>query len=187
MEKLIQPVLWLLLIADASAFLQPIDARGVPCGRSSQHLSPNTQLHLFDTIKSLGNIPPSQSILSNKKEALKSLLKGTFLETNLENVKCVYKASKDGWSAVDFHRCVDGKGSALAVALTRTGILLGGYNPSGWSGTDDYYLSNNAFLWYAKPGSGSESIVKCPIYPGGMCLFVCSSSKRIAHTVPKQG
>jgi hypothetical protein len=126
-------------------------------------------LYIFDTLKSLGGIPPSSPILSSKRDLLTSLLEGTFLEKNIETggVNCVYKASKDGWSAVDFHRCVDGKGSALAVALTRSGVLFGGFNPSGWSGTDDYYLSNNAFLWYAQSSLGAEKAVKCPIYQGG--------------------
>ena len=113
---------------------------------------------------------PKAPILDSKKELLNSLLEGTFLEKDLPsgNVKCVYKASKDGWSAIDFHKAVDGKGCALAVAMTPTGTLFGGFNPSGWSGTDDYYLSNNAFLWYAKPSLfGGEKAIKCKILPGG--------------------
>ena len=36
-------------------------------------------------------------------------------------------------------------------------------NPLGWSSTDDYANSNNAFLWFEKNGKG----VKCPILVGG--------------------
>jgi hypothetical protein len=89
-----------------------------------------------------------------------ALVKGTSLED--KELECVYKGSKDGWSAIDFHRCVDGKASGLVVALSRSGHLFGGFNPLGWRSTDDYYGSNAAFLWF----QGSKA-VKCPILPGG--------------------
>ena len=73
------------------------------------------------------------------------------------------KASKDGWSAIDFHKCVDGKGSAIVVALSKSGKRFGGFNPLGWQSTDDYGNSNSAFLWFDKNGKS----VKCPILVGG--------------------
>lgn len=75
----------------------------------------------------------------------------------------MYKASKDGWSAIDFHKCVDGKGSAIVVALSKSGKRFGGFNPLGWMSSDDYGNTNSAFLWFDKNGKG----VKCPVLPGG--------------------
>lgn len=133
--------------------------------------SPTSSTQLFsilDTLSSLGNMSPSKPILEGKTDSLAALLKGTFLEQNIESVKVCYKASRDGWSAIDFHTKVDNRGSGLVVARTRTGVTFGGFNPNGWRSTDDYYLSNAAFLWYAKGGlaGGGKSIVKCPIYQG---------------------
>ena len=56
------------------------------------------------------------------------LLSGTTIDPSLSNVdlQCVYKGSKDGWSAVNFHNCVDGRGSALVVALNSSGKRFGG-------------------------------------------------------------
>jgi hypothetical protein len=109
-------------------------------------------------ISGVTNSPPSQPLLTQDLET--PLVKGTSLED--KELECVYKGSKDGWSAIDFHRCVDGKGSGLVVALSRSGQLFGGFNPLGWRSTDDYYGSNAAFLWF----QGSTA-VKCPILPGG--------------------
>lgn len=111
----------------------------------------------------------------------------------------IIQASKDGWSAINFHQCVgemrdddddvfiriafglyiqnthsnhmnmimltkkDGRGSALVVALTKSGKRFGGYNPLGWMSSDDYGNTNNAFLWFERNGKG----VKCPILSGG--------------------
>ena len=83
-----------------------------------------------------------------------ALLEGTFLEG--KPLRRAYKASKDGWSARDFHRCVDFGGPAIVVAASGPSVF-GGYNPRGWLSTDDYYSSNNAFL-FAIGGAGVPSI-----------------------------
>ncbi|KAL7485809.1 hypothetical protein ACHAW6_011404 [Cyclotella cf. meneghiniana] len=98
-------------------------------------------------------------------EPPRGVLSGTSIDPTREDVDLgrVYKASVDGWSAIDFHKCVDGKGSALVVALTKSGKRFGGYNPLGWMSSDDYGNTNNAFLWFERNGRG----VKCPVLAGG--------------------
>jgi hypothetical protein len=97
---------------------------------------------------------------------LESLLDGTFLQGSLQadNLICVYRADRDGWSAIDFHNAVDGQGSGLVVLeMSGSGKVFGGFNPSGWRSTDDYYSSSAAFLWTRL----SNQIVKFPAYSGG--------------------
>ena len=65
---------------------------------------------------------------------------------------------------MNFHEAVDGRGSAIVIAMSRSGKVFGGYNPLGWMSTDDYGNSNSAFLWFRK---GRTSFVKLPILPGG--------------------
>jgi hypothetical protein len=77
-----------------------------------------------------------------------------------------FQATKDGWSAINFHNCVDGKGSAIVVALSKSGKLFGGYNPLGWMSSDDYGNSNSAFLWFLD-SSGNKNAIQCPILTGG--------------------
>lgn len=101
----------------------------------------------------------SKSLVSD--EALSEILDGTFLAG--KNIECVYKGSKNGFSAVDFHKAVDERGSSLIVARTLTGKVFGGYNPVGWRSTDDYFLSTAAFLWCKGPGN---TILKYPIQSG---------------------
>ena len=108
-------------------------------------------------------IPPSKLIIDGD---LNSIVTGTYLERKKNELRCVYKASKDGWSAIAFHDAVDNKGSGVVVARTITGTIFGGYNPNGWRSTDDYYSSSAAFLWCY--GNGKK-IVKLPILPGGNC------------------
>lgn len=110
-------------------------------------------------IAGVTNNPPSQPLLSEEQQS--ELLRGTSLEG--QDLTCVYKASRNGWSAIDFHNCVDNKGSALVVSLTRSGQVFGGFNPVGWRSSDDYYNSNSAFLWFL---AGNRA-KKCDILPGG--------------------
>jgi len=148
------------------AFLQSHDGRGSTLAPPSSRL--DTKCYsIFDTLTSMGGVAPSQPVLKGNKAMLKSLLGGTFLEKNLGSVTCCYKASRDGWSAINFHDKVDDKGSGLVLARTRTGVTFGGFNPNGWRGTDDYYLSNTAFLWHAPSNlMGGSKVVKSPILPG---------------------
>lgn len=116
-------------------------------------------------LKSFGNIlsgvtgiPPTKLIDS---KTIDKLVAGTFMEN--KQLVCAYKASRDGWSAIDFHKKVDDRGSGLIVALSRSGATFGGFNPVGWRSTDDYVSSNSAFLWFIKGGKP----VKCPVLSGG--------------------
>ena len=93
------------------------------------------------------------------------VLSGTNIDPDRSNVDVqrVYKASRDGWSAANFHECVDGRGSALVVVLSKSGKRFGGFNPLGWMSTDDYGSSNAAFLWFEQGGKA----VRCPVLSGG--------------------
>ena len=65
-----------------------------------------------------------------------------------KNLECAYLASRDGWGASDFHRCVDDCGSTLVVCETQRGLTFGGFNPLGYRSTDDYGGTANAFIFY---------------------------------------
>jgi hypothetical protein len=119
-------------------------------------LSPNNMIGNF--ISGVTGVPP-QTLLDQSWE--EDVVQGTSLDG--AELECAYKASRDGWLAVDFHEAMDERGSGLVVALSRSGALFGGFNLLGWRSTDDYCASNAAFLWFVK---GSQ-VVKCPILQGG--------------------
>jgi len=96
-------------------------------------------------------------------QALAEIVEGTFLKN--KQIECVYKASRDGFSAVNFHDRVDELGSGIVVCRELTGKIFGGYNPVGWRSTDDYFLSTQAFLWCMN--SNNKGILKYPISMGG--------------------
>ena len=130
----------------------------------TQTTTTTTKLHMIGDLFSGGG--GSGPLLNEKNIKLQESLTAN---TSLQNkeLKCVYNANVDGWSAIDFHTNVDGKGSSLVVIVTRSGKFIGGFNPVGWRSTDDYYDTNSAFLWYSPNGRNGNTIIKCPILTGG--------------------
>jgi TLD len=76
---------------------------------------------------------------------IRPLLKNTALET--QALRITYDANKQGWSASAFHHAVDNQGEGLVVCKTTSGLVVGGYNPKGWSGSDKYFRSTDAFVF----------------------------------------
>ncbi|KAL9187725.1 hypothetical protein ACHAXT_006103 [Thalassiosira profunda] len=145
------------LLAAAGAFSLRPAAPGsdrAPATKIAASSSP-----LGDLLSGITGVAPSS--LSPPSD----VLAGTFIDPSRDDVDLgrVYKATKDGWGALDFHKCVDGRGSAIVVCLSKSGKRFGGFNPLGWNSSDDYSNSNSAFLWFDKNGKAT----KCPILVGG--------------------
>ena len=70
----------------------------------------------------------------------RALIRQTLAQTNLEfrPLKLLYDADKDGWSAKKFHNKVDKMGPAVVIATTKSGGVIGGYNPTGWVNLGEY-------------------------------------------------
>ncbi len=98
------------------------------------------------------------------------LLKGTNLGGK-QLARC-YKASADGWSALDFHRQCDELGSIILVGQLTSGELVGGYNPRGWESIDDYRATPRAFLFCARTGSDEPQWEQSAVLgPGDIAIF----------------
>ena len=67
----------------------------------------------------------------------------------------LYRATRDGDLADDFHRCCDGKGKTITVILTHTDNVFGGYSDKEWETMEErsrwkYKESDRAFLFNIK-------------------------------------
>lgn len=112
------------------------------------------------TVGILRSLAPPTKVLST--EQVNQVAQNTFLDK--KQLTCVYKASQDGWSAINFHDKVDGQGAAIVAILLANGSVIGGFNPNGWRSTDDYYLSTSAFLYCYRR---SNYLKKYKILSGG--------------------
>jgi|AntRauTorckE5430_2_1112549.scaffolds.fasta_scaffold04752_1 hypothetical protein len=76
--------------------------------------------------------------------------------------KLLYRASRDGWTAADFHAICDGKGATITVVKSSDGYIFGGYTDVVWGTNPAYKSSSVSFLYSLKDHAGIGP-VKMPI------------------------
>jgi len=62
----------------------------------------------------------------------------------------LYKASRDGFGAKDFHRLCNNKGATLTLIESTEGCIFGGYSEVEWKSCDAYVTSDKSFLFTLK-------------------------------------
>jgi hypothetical protein len=62
-------------------------------------------------------------------------------------LKLLYRGSRDGFAAADFHRLCDGKGPTLTVVQTPQGWVFGGYASVSWASAGDWVSAPGCFLF----------------------------------------
>ncbi len=62
-------------------------------------------------------------------------------------LKLLYRGSRDGFAAADFHRLCDGKGPTLTVVQTPEGCVFGGYASVSWASAGHWVSAPRSFLF----------------------------------------
>lgn len=104
----------------------------------------------------------------------------------------LYRASRDGWAAGDFHRLCDNQGSTVVVLTSDEGCIFGGYAEQPWMSRNSYVHDRYAFLFSIKNPTGLppvkielqrgaesalyDSTNHGPIFGGGHDLCVVSGA-----------
>jgi len=65
----------------------------------------------------------------------------------VDSVERIYQATKDGFSAADFHKKCDGKSNFLVVAKSGDGFAFGGYTKSTFTSEDSWANDSSAFVF----------------------------------------
>jgi hypothetical protein len=64
-----------------------------------------------------------------------------------KKLSLIYRGSRDGFSAGDFHSKCDGKSPTLTVIKTDHGYIFGGYTQAKWSSNHEAIEDPNAFIF----------------------------------------
>ncbi|EGG19891.1 hypothetical protein DFA_06995 [Cavenderia fasciculata] len=59
----------------------------------------------------------------------------------------LYKGSRDGFEASNFHQKCDGKGKTITLIKSGDGNIFGGYNSQSWNSNGQYYGDGSCFLF----------------------------------------
>ena len=70
---------------------------------------------------------------SDQRQTLINWLKETRAFTNASD-KLLYRASRNGWAASNFHSCCDNKGPTVTVVKSTGNYIFGGYTEHQWDG-----------------------------------------------------
>jgi hypothetical protein len=76
-------------------------------------------------------------------------------------LELLYRASRDGFKAADFHRLCDNKGATVTVIRSNEGYVFGGYADQSWN-SSSHVASTSAFLFSLVRPSSSVA-VKLPL------------------------
>ena len=63
------------------------------------------------------------------------------------DLKLIYRASRDGWARVDFHRHCDNQGPTIILAKSAVGRICGGFTAVPWTSEEGWKNDNTAFLF----------------------------------------
>ena len=59
----------------------------------------------------------------------------------------IFKATRDGFRAADFHRLCDHQPQAVVIIQSRAGYLFGGYAHAAWISSNKYTNDPRAFIF----------------------------------------
>ena len=80
----------------------------------------------------------------------KNFLRRVILETGKNlgtNMNLLFRASKDGFKASDFHRLCDNKGPTLTFIKAKNGFYFGGYSSVDWDSSNSFKKASGSFLF----------------------------------------
>jgi len=98
------------------------------------------------------SIPPSwplvsgSVILSREEERCICSWVGDHKEDSVK-LELLYRASRDGWKATDFHSRCDDKGSTVTAIKTTDGNVFGGFADVAWNSNSTFLRDPNAFMF----------------------------------------
>ena len=109
----------------------------------------------------------------------------TNLKKNIKKFTLLFRASKDGFSASNFHSKCDGKNNTVTLVETLNGKRFGGFANNAWDQRGDYISGSNGFIFsfddksiYYNKNNGYE--IYChssygPTFGGGHDFYICDN------------
>lgn len=68
-------------------------------------------------------------------------------ETDQHKFNLLYRGSRDGFRASDFHSKCDYKSNTITIIETTSGFIFGGYTKLNWNSNSQHYCDPDAFLF----------------------------------------
>ena len=86
--------------------------------------------------------------------------------------KLQYRATRDGFSAQNFHAKCDTTANTLTIIKSTNGNIFGGFTEKAWNSTGYYYKDQEAFIFSLVNKENKPFKIKCT---NGACAIFCHS------------
>ena len=90
---------------------------------------------------------PLESVIIIKEKDEKDFFLLCNFNDGLKKCKLLYRASRDGFRAANFHAKCDGVPNTLTIIKTTQGYVFGGYTTISWDQSGAYKNDSNAFIF----------------------------------------
>lgn len=147
----------------------------------------------------------TESILLNdeKRNDLETLLKSKNLGS--KKWRLLYRGSRDGFRATDFHAKCDGKANTLTVVKDTKKNIFGGFTCAQWDQSSRFKVDTNAFIFslvnslqrplvfdHVTNGNYSKHSIDCysthgPAFGGGHDLHISDNSNSNTNSYTELG
>lgn len=138
---------------------------------------------------SISNLNYNDSNILNDKQ-LEEVLELCNLNTNRINFKLLYRASRDGFGAQDFHSKCDDYARTLTIIKTSDLHVFGGWTSASWASKGMWKTDETAFLFSYINKTNEKMIIKCtqpqyaiycnaiygPTFGGGHSIYISDQS-----------
>lgn len=85
--------------------------------------------------------------------------------------KLLYRASRDGFKASEFHRLCDNQGPTLSIIQSVNGFIFGGYVSKPWLSSSLYVSCDMSPAWIFSLTNPSNHPLKIPSKNRGDCMY----------------
>ena len=103
----------------------------------------------------------------------------------VKNYKLLFRASRDGFRANDFHSKCDGKNYTITFVITSIGRRFGGFTDQAWDQSGNYKTGSNGFIFSLNNkeiyyNKNSSYNIRChssygPSFGGGYDFYICDN------------
>jgi hypothetical protein len=78
-----------------------------------------------------------------------------------QKLRLIYRASKDGFRAKDFHEKCDGQSNTFTIIKDANANIFGGFTGASWSKEDKYKKDTNSFIFSLSNPENKLLLIPC--------------------------
>ena len=118
----------------------------------------NNVMGNWSEIKKIKTLKMCDSVILSESNKNNEFVKKLLEWSGYKAMKLLYRGTKDGAFAKNFHEKCDNQGPTITLCKNKEGYIFGGYSSNAWKSEGGYCTSPNSFLFSLTNIFGTEPI-----------------------------